>query len=247
MKKIKTLFIILIFFVIQHNSFATNEETLILFDSTASMLEPFGSSPKYVTAINETKKILNTLPNSKSIGLRMIGISIENSLEFLADNNSFCKATKLLAPIQTDNIENINNRLDMLFPLGTTPLQYSLEMAINNDFSQFSQKHIILITDGGESCDADPCGYIQRIMRTRNDIKIDVIAIGVSDSDLTQLKCLSNYTYGNITNITNPTEFSQTLSRYLLPKVDFVDEIKTQKTIINKDKEVIYKNYLLVE
>lgn len=251
MRKIKTLFIILIFFAIQHNSFAINEETLILFDSTASMLEPFGSSPKYVTAIKETKEVLSLMPPNTAIGLRIIGLSLEDTLKSLSIPEHFCKATSLLEPIKPFNIKSINNRLDTLFPLGTTPLTYSLDLAIKNDFSQYSQKHIILITDGAESCDADPCGFIQNLMRTRNDIKIDVISIGISENDLMQLNCLTNYTSGTLINVNTPTEFRSALDKILKPQINEIKEQKKEiKNIDEKfynEKDVIYKNYLLVE
>ena len=109
------------------------------------MLEDFQGSPKYITAINKTKDILSTLPSNKAIGLRIIGISIDKAMYYLTNTDNFCKATSLLEPINTNNLENINFKLDLVFPIGTTPLKYSLEQAINNDFLLNSYKHIILI------------------------------------------------------------------------------------------------------
>ena len=135
--------ILLIFCSLLFINFAkANEETLILLDASASMLEDFQGSPKYITAIDKTKDILATLPQSKAIGLRIIGISIDKSLYYLANPDKFCEATSLLEPINTDNVDNISQKLDLVFPLGTTPLMYSLDQAINNDFLLNSYKHI---------------------------------------------------------------------------------------------------------
>lgn len=248
----KKLFIIILSVICLNNtSFAVEEEILILFDSTASMLENFGDNPKYITAVKETKQILKTIQPSKPFGLRIIGINMENALDFLVNTDSFCTATKLIEPIKYNNIDNINEKLDLLFPLGTTPLTYSLDKAINNDFSQYSQKHIILITDGGESCNADPCGYIQNIMRTRSDIKIDIIAIGVSGNDLNQLNCLTNYTSGTFINVSTPDELKFALNRIFKPTANKLEKTNRIDNIPFDDnfsqEEIIYKNYLLVE
>ena len=238
-------------------AYATNEETLILLDSSVSMLEPFGETPKYLLAINEAKKVLTNYDKTKPIGLRTIGISIENAMDFLTgDAESFCTATKLVSPIAKNNINEINSKLDFVIPLGTTPLTYSLQKAINNDFSLNSYKHIILITDGGESCNADPCSYIRGIIGTRSDLKIDVIAIGVSNNELNQLNCLSSATSGELYNIRTPDDFSAAFNKFLnnsnIPKEFNKEKIESKikeniPQIIKKEQQIKYKNYLLEE
>ena len=209
--------IILLLFIFSISSVVFAEETLILFDASVSMNEDFYGSPKYVVAVREAKKILSTVDNNRSIGLRTIGVKInEQVLNFITDPASMCKATQLDIPIRKGNAQYITTALDSILPLGTTPLEYSLRTAINSDFSRGNDlKHIILITDGAESCDADPCRFIRQIMQTRKDIRIDVIAISVNNSDFLQLKCLTDATAGVITNIRNPHEFPKAYSQVL--------------------------------
>ncbi len=236
---------------------SAKEETLILLDASVSMMEPFGETPKYLLAINEAKKVLSTYDRNKAIGLRTIGISIENAMDFLTgDTESFCKATRLVSPITENNISEINSKLDLVFPLGTTPLTYALQQSINNDFSLNSHKHIILITDGGESCNADPCSYIRRIMSSRSDIKIDVIAIGVSDNEFNELNCLTQATSGEIYNIKTPIDLSSALNKFLdnsniaqpFNKPNIENKIKENiPKLIENQSQIKYKNYLLVE
>ena len=236
---------------------SAKEETLILLDASVSMMEPFGETPKYLLAINEAKKVLSTYDRNKAIGLRTIGISIENAMDFLTgDTESFCKATRLVSPITENNISEINSKLDLVFPLGTTPLTYALQQSINNDFSLNSYKHIILITDGGESCNADPCSYIRRIMSSRRDIKIDVIAIGVSDNEFNELNCLTQATSGEIYNIKTPIDLSSALNKFLdnsniaqpFNKPNIENKIKENiPKLIENQSQIKYKNYLLVE
>lgn len=234
-----TVLSIITIFMLSSPMFASEEETLIIFDASVSMLGNFQGQPKYLTAINEAKLVLDTMPSSKLIGLRTIGISIDGALAaFLQNPDELCKATKLTAPIRANNIEYIKTSLDNILPLGTTPLTYSLNLAINYDFTRSAElKHIILVTDGGESCNGDPCKYIREIMQTRKDIKIDIIAIGVSGEDFAQLKCLTDSTFGSIINITKPSELKQAFNNFLVPSIKY-------ENAPPKD-QIIYKNFLI--
>ncbi|MCD7780732.1 MAG: VWA domain-containing protein [Candidatus Gastranaerophilales bacterium] len=239
----KFIVCILICFFINCTCFA-REEKLIIFDSSVSMLDVFSGKPKYIIAAEETKKVLDNMPDSDYIGLRTIGVSIDAGLIYLIQNpGELCKSTQLAVPISSYNRDTIKSNLDSLFPLGTTPLTYTLDLAINYDFSDYaSLKHIILITDGAESCNGDPCKYIREIMRTRNDIKIDIIAIGVNAEDFKQLKCLTDNTNGAVFNAMNPNEIGQALNNIFTP--DYNNNVNSIRQNNYNKENIIYKNYM---
>lgn len=246
MKKIFYFLACFLLFFSPLAGYTSDEETLIIFDSSISMLSKFHGTPKYISAASAAKYVLDQLPPSKKIGLRIIGLTLDSSLLSIAKNPSdICKTTQLVVPIRPNNIGYIKNSLDTLMPLGTTPLTYTLDMAINYDFSRFATlKHIILITDGGESCNGDPCKFIKEISIKRNDIKIDVIAISVSGDDFLQLKCISDFTNGKIINISKLSDFQIAFNTFL--SVDYsVSTISNNRIKNSKKQEVIYKNYLI--
>ena len=92
-----------------------------------------------------------------------------------------------------------------------TPITYSLKETIEKDFPQNeSPKHIILVTDGGENCDESPCEYVMNLIKTRKDVKIDVIAINIDNiDDLDQLKCTANVTSGKLYNVNTEAELQR--------------------------------------
>ena len=71
-----------------------------------------------------------------------------------------CFDTKLEVPFASanDNYQNIINEIRRLQPKGTTPIARSLEYSAE-DFPSCDdcRNIIILITDGMEACDEDPC------------------------------------------------------------------------------------------
>ena len=80
------------------------------------------------------------------------------------------------------------------------------------------KKHIILLTDGGENCDESPCDYAIELMKTRRDIKIDVIAFNVADSDdLAQLKCTADVTGGNFTEADTKAQLFRSMENMIIP------------------------------
>jgi Ca-activated chloride channel family protein len=119
-----------------------------------------------------------------------------------------CKASSLVAPIDRNNTNDIENALFRTKPKGMTPITYSLKQAIKYDFMGFNgKKHIILMTDGGENCDESPCTFVMNLIRIRKDVTIDVIAFNVQDSeDLEQLECTALVTSGKFYNARTAAE-----------------------------------------
>ena len=100
-----------------------------------------------------------------------------------------------------------------------TPITYSLKQAVKKDFTYCNGlKHIILLTDGGENCDESPCDYAIELMKHRKDIKIDVIAFDVYDSDdLAQLKCAADVTGGIFSEAQTKAELFHSMEDMILP------------------------------
>ena len=74
------------------------------------------------------------------------------------------------------------------------------------------------MTDGGENCDESPCDYSIALVKQRKDIKIDVIAFNVQDSDdLAQLQCTADVTGGRFTEAETKAELFRSMEEMILP------------------------------
>ena len=190
-----------------------NTEVLFVVDFSGSMNKRLGYAPKAFLAIDAIRAILNDTGQTTKIGLRIFGVTdrsiyqySESGVEY--NKHNLCTASELVMPIAKYNNENISDSLSRYKPQGATPIGYALRQAIQNDFSPTaSLKHIILITDGYETCGDDPCMYISRIMQMRNDIKIDVIGITVNENEYSKLSCISRVTKGNFFAVNSPDDF----------------------------------------
>ncbi|MFQ5652710.1 MAG: hypothetical protein ACE5IY_22480 [bacterium] len=75
-------------------------------------------------------------------------------------------------------------------PTGKTPINFSLRQALQ-DFGDRSGE-IILISDGEETCDDDPCALV-KIWREKNvKIRVHVVGLGLDEKSKTAMKCISD-------------------------------------------------------
>ena len=75
-----------------------------------------------------------------------------------------------------------------------------------------------MLTDGGEKCDESTFDYSIELVKTRRDIKIDVIAFNVhDDDDLAQLKCTADVTGGMFSEVETKADLFRTMENMILP------------------------------
>lgn len=242
-----------------------NEETLLIVDYSNSMNIPLQGKRRMTYAINAIEEIMKNMEPSSRIGLRIFGHSrgpVHTKEGYVKYQKEICSASTLISPISPYNARNIAARLKEHDPQGATPIGYSLRQAVNSDFSYGSgMKHIVLITDGGENCGDDPCRYIKTLMKTRNDIKIDVIGITLAPNEYSQLRCIANEGGGSFYDVRQGSDFKPMFARAINaapsngrstypPPVNYntgtnVNAGGQANVRVQKAPGIIYKNYLI--
>ena len=229
------------------------EEVLFIVDFSNSMNKKMGYISKAYHAIDSIRRILNNSGDRTKIGLRIFGVTDKPIIQRDRDGYSWhkenlCTASTLVMPIARYNAENISDKLGQLNPQGVSPIGYSLRQAVQNDFSPSAKlKHIILVTDGAENCGDDPCLFIKRLVKLRDDIKIDVIGITVDENAYSQLNCLSVQTKGNYYTVNTPEDFKIKFEQafYSSPqKISKTQKIITQ-TYSPSQQGIKYKNFVI--
>lgn len=184
-----------------------NTQTLFILDYSNSMNELIADKTKYHLLIDSIKALLPQISDSK-IGIRIYGH------RWGITPMDACRASNLVLPVENNNSELVPQVLKKYHPRGMTPITYSLKQAVKNDFKyDENEKHIILITDGGENCDESPCKYAMELIKYRKDIKIDVIALNLdNEDDLDQLRCTANVTGGKLYSANTQAELVKNLN-----------------------------------
>ena len=191
----------------------SNDNLLFVVDFSNSMGEYLEHKSKVNTLKETLNRILPHISPETKVGMRVYGHTC-NVLAFNA-----CRSSELLVPLGENNSHAISNAISKLRPRGMTPITYSLKQSVKKDLAQTTgQKHIILLTDGGENCDESPCEYAISLIKTRKDINIDVIAFNVHDSDdLAQLKCTADVTGGKFIEADTNAKLFQSMQDLILP------------------------------
>ena len=162
---------------------------LFLLDASGSMMAPWEGQPRWNVAKRMLSKMadsLNAYPNLE-LGLRVYGHQFPN-----ADKN--CEDSRLEVPFAPRNAAAIKQKLAGLKAQGNTPITYSLEQSANDFPTDKSSRNVLLlITDGLESCNRDPCAASLALQRKRVFLKPFVIGIGAERDFGKQLECLGQY------------------------------------------------------
>jgi Ca-activated chloride channel family protein len=161
---------------------------LFLFDASQSMFAKWQSDTKFEVA----KKLLSEIIDS----LQRID-NLELALRVYGHQKPYppqdCDDTKLEIPFGRFNGYDIKRKLASLTPSGTTPIALSLE-ACGRDFpGRQGRNIIILITDGIEECNGDPCAVSAALQKQGIVLKPFVIGLGMNKEFAREFECVGNY------------------------------------------------------
>lgn len=180
---------------------------LIIFDASTSMNEYWQSSPKFIKARNLLYELLDSLEILQKTQ------KIELALRLYGHQSSYppadCKDSKLEVAFGENNISRIRDVMAEVKPKGTTPIAYSLAQC-EYDFVETTENTrniIILITDGIEMCDGDPCEISIALQKKGIVLKPYIIGVNINLEQIDILKCMGNYF-----NASNENEFRQAIN-----------------------------------
>lgn len=83
--------------------------------------------------------------------------------------------------------------VESLEPKGMTPIAYSLERAGEDFRDRVGQNIVVLITDGLESCNGDPCGVSRRLQNEGIFLTPYVVGFALAPDEAEYLRCIGHY------------------------------------------------------
>jgi Ca-activated chloride channel family protein len=137
----------------------TLTRVLFVFDASNSMKAKHKNTTRIKGAKELFYKFLDSLSKQKNtqFALRMYGHTVKYP-------PGDCKDSKLVVPFGKNNIAIIKNKVAEAKPTGITPIEHSLTESANDFPDSKAVNMIILITDGIEECEGDPCKARQKLM-----------------------------------------------------------------------------------
>lgn len=120
-----------------------------------------------------------------------------------------CTDIELLA--QPSEGANISSLIANLQPRGKTPLSDAVKQAA--DILKFTEEAatVVLLSDGVETCEADPCAVGAELEALGLDFTAHVIGFDIAEGDKAQLQCLADATGGQYFDAADARGLSQAM------------------------------------
>ena len=178
---------------------------LFLLDGSGSMYAAMDKDIRINVAKRLLSKIVDSLENSSSevqVALRVYGHTTP-------PGQRNCKDTRLEVPFKYNNHKQIKEKLKDITPKGTTLIAYSLQQSAYDFPKEPGVRNIIiLITDGIEECDGDPCAVSEALQSQGVVLKPFIIGLGSTEDFRKAFECVGRYydanteeSFDNILNV----------------------------------------------
>ncbi len=182
-------------------------KTVLVLDGSGSMWGQVDGVNKIVIARKVIGDLLTSLPADMELGLMSYGHRRKgdcNDIEMLAQPGARRAAI-------ADAVNAIN-------PKGKTPLSAAVLQAAEALKYTEAPATVILISDGIETCNMDPCAVGRQLESSGVDFTAHVIGFDVADpAALAQLKCLADETGGSFRTAANAEDLANALEVVVAP------------------------------
>ncbi len=178
-------------------------QSMLVLDASGSMWGQIGGKPKIEIAREAVASMLGTWPASQQLGLMAYGHRSKGN----------CADIEMLkAPGALDKA-SFQQAVNALQPKGMTPISASVRMAAEQ--LKFSERKatVILVSDGEETCHADPCALGKELEKLGVDFTAHVVGFDIDKNPKAkaQLQCLASSTGGRYLDAKDAGELNKAL------------------------------------
>lgn len=195
-----------------HPAWAAEDKMLVL-DVSGSMWGQIDGKTKIEIARDVLKDVIKDWPLDTQVGLIAYGHRKKGN----------CSDIEVVLPIDPLNVTTFGTVVDNLTPRGKTPLSDAVRLGANELKFTEQKATVVLISDGKETCDKDPCALGLELERLGVEFTTHVIGFDVTSiEDQQGLRCLATNTGGDYFTASTDKELAEALKK--VTKVEEPDE-----------------------
>ena len=191
----------------------------LILDSSGSMeVATNTGEPRIDAAKRVLDEVIDAIPGDRgdqiNVGFRVFGHEGNNTD---AGRPESCASTDLRVPIQGVDKDALRGEVEQYEPVGWTPIALALRES-EADFPDDDEditNAIILVTDGLETCDGNPCSAAAQIHNGDKAITVNVVGLGLEEDELEILQCIADEGGGTLVGVQNAAELSAALFTFL--------------------------------
>lgn len=159
---------------------------MLVFDASGSMWGQIGGKSKREIARKAAQSYVAGLPAGSRLGLLAYGHRQKDS----------CSDIETLLPPAALDARTFNQKRDGIKALGKTPLTRAITQAAEALDYKREPATVIVVTDGIETCHADPCAAAQELAATAKQLTVHVIGFDIKAGERQYLQCFAQRTGG---------------------------------------------------
>lgn len=170
---------------------------LFVLDASGSMWGRVDGEPKIEIARRVLSGLVRDLPSDVEVGLAAYGHNRKDD----------CADIEMLAPLGTER-GSLIEAVMALNPKGMTPLTDAIKLAASQLQSVESAASVVVISDGKETCEGDPCAAAAAARASGANVRIHVVGFDVSGEEAEQLNCIAEKGGGKYFSASNASELA---------------------------------------
>lgn len=179
------------------------ENVMVVFDGSNSMWGQIDGKAKIEIARDVMDNLLGDWTADREVGLMAYGHRRRGD----------CTDIETLVQPGAAARDDILNRINAITPTGKTPLTAAIEQAATALSFTDQPATVVLISDGLESCERDPCALAEALEKSGVDFTAHVVGFGLGgDADTGSLSCIADKTGGEFISASNADELGAALS-----------------------------------
>jgi Ca-activated chloride channel family protein len=215
---LRALAAIFAFFAFAPSAAAEEGDSILVLDASGSMWGQIEGEAKITIAKRVLGDLLKDLPVERRLGLIAYGHNRKGD----------CADIEELAAVGADR-SAIASAVEGLNPKGKTPMADSIKLAADKLKYTEEKATVILVSDGIETCEPDPCGVAAALEKAGVDLTVHVVGFDVTEENQqAQLRCIAENTGGTFVSASNAGELGDALEETVAAAPEVVTETKVR-------------------
>ena len=178
------------------------ERAILVLDASGSMWGQIDGTPKIAIAREVIDGLLQSWDPKVKLGVTAYGHREKGN----------CADIEALVPVGPTDRDNVMSAIDKLNPKGKTPLTDAVRQAAETLRYTEERATVILVSDGKETCNVDPCAAAAELEASGVDFTVHVIGFDLDADEKAQLQCLAETTSGRFLSANNASELHEAMA-----------------------------------
>ncbi|EFL88225.1 VWA domain-containing protein [Ahrensia sp. R2A130] len=209
----------------------SSRNVMVVFDGSGSMWGQIEGRAKIEIARDVLSSVLGETTSNMTIGMIAYGHRKKGQCSDIE--------TVVAPGPAASTVPEMIARANAIKPKGKTPLSDAVRKAAESLRYTENEATVVLVTDGIETCNADPCALATELEESGVDFTTHVVGFGLSKDEGRQVACLAANTGGKFISADDADELKAALDETLS---DFEEEPEIDQAVLPRNVQLTLRD-----